>query len=44
MDPKWPDEPPFQPDDFERFDESKDTVFYSQVTPYSIHRCPRLNF
>uniref|UniRef100_A0A8R7PU35 Methyltransferase type 11 domain-containing protein n=1 Tax=Triticum urartu TaxID=4572 RepID=A0A8R7PU35_TRIUA len=26
---EWPDEFPFKPDDFSRFDESSDTVFYS---------------
>lgn len=30
QDPQWPDELPFQADDFERYDESKDTLFYSQ--------------
>jgi len=30
IDPQWPEELPFQPDDFERYDESKDTLFYSQ--------------
>ena len=27
---EWPDDPPFSPDDFKRYDESPDTFFYSQ--------------
>ncbi len=28
-DPKWPAKWPFRPEDFNRYDEEKDTVFYS---------------
>lgn len=33
--PNWPDTPPFSPDDFQRFDESSDAVFYSQASMVS---------
>lgn len=30
LDPKWPQAFPFKPENFERYDESSDTLFYEQ--------------
>lgn len=43
QDPQWPDSLPFEPDDFRRFDESKDTYFYSQVDSRLYFEAPFCN-
>lgn len=36
QDPKWPADPPFEAEDFQKYDASPDTYFYSQVQHWSL--------